>query len=995
METTRWSEVRAILGEALELEGTARASLVDLRCGRDADLRGEVERLLAHEQRAAVWNPPDPGRLTDALGDPNLGRHVGPYRLESRLGAGGMGTVYRARRVDFEQQVALKLIKRGMDTDEVLQRFRLERDLLAALRHSYIAQLFDAGASDDGLPWIAMELVEGAPIDRWCDARQLDVRERVRLFIEVCRAVQHAHQHLIVHRDLKPSNILVTESGVPKLLDFGIAKLLDARSDSATRPTLAPLRPLTPEYASPEQARGEATSTATDVYSLGVLLHLLLTGSLPFEDIAGRDGRAADKPSTKVAPGAAQTRGLGERDLRRALAGDLDLIVQTALAAEVEARYASVDALAADAQRHLDGLPIQARRASALYVARKFVARHRVAVGATCAVVAALVAGLVASYAGYVEAERRRGETEQARMVAQEREQLAAREAARANGVLALVDSMLSSASPHEVKQRDYTLRQLLDDFDARLATGEPIAPQVEVSIRTTMGRAYREIGVLDRARTHLQRARSLAAGGTPSTDRPDVLAREWISLLHDEGDYVGAEAASAALERIGTDRAPLDRAEILSQHGDLLSHLGRFAEAEPLLREAVDLQRTFGSAKGPGFASATTMLADMLTQAGRMPEAEDQHRAALAVWMECAPQSDGAASALNNLANVLQRRDKFDEAEADYRRALAIDDALHGLDHPDVATTLQGLGVVLTTRAAYVEAEAVLHQAWDIAQARLGPDHPMGASIAFSLAVVMEKEGRDEEAEALSREGLRIRIATLGENHAVVARAMGNLGGLLVKRDELDEAETLLRRAVEISRGLGEEAPLATCLQNLASLLRKRGRLTEAIAMQREALEQLRCAPQDHPIEIAFALNNLSGLLFYAGDVDESVRSMREAVEIRASVLGDDNPEVARARSNLGLLLCRNGDAAGAEPLLRRALATERAVLGDEHADTGRSAARLAESLVAQERIGEAIEALRVAVPALRSALGEGHAETRGAARELDELLERQQAQR
>ena len=418
MTSERWQKIKAVLEDALEREAPERTAFLDAACQGDDELRGEVEALLASEAEAGdfIETPIFRLRLSDTAPLAE-GQRVGAYRIVREIGRGGMGSVYLAERADeaYRQKVALKVLRRGMDTDEIVRRFRSERQILANLKHENIAMLLDGGAVEDGRPFLVMEHVEGRPLDEYCDARKLSTRERLELFRKVCSAVHLAHQNLVVHRDLKPGNILVTADGVPKLLDFGIAKIVDPDQQSTL--TRADLRPMTPEYASPEQVRGDAITTASDIYSLGVLLYHLLTGHSPYrpatrdpmslakaicetepprpssvinkiEEVKRPDGSARQVTPESVS----QVRDGDAGALRRHLAGDLDTIVLKAMQKDPQRRYASVDQLSNDIARHLDGLPVIAQKDTLRYRMGKFVGRHKVGVS-LAAVLALLIVG--------------------------------------------------------------------------------------------------------------------------------------------------------------------------------------------------------------------------------------------------------------------------------------------------------------------------------------------------------------------------------------------------------------------------------------------------------------------------------------------------------------------------------------------------------------------------------------------------------------------------
>ncbi len=465
MESERWRKVEELYHSAAEMPESRRSAFLREACVGDESLGNEVKSLLAYQNKAEgfIEMPAIEVAARILAQGPNLeedsaavpaGRIVSRYRILEKIGTGGMGDVYRAARADgqFTKEVAIKFVRGGFDTAFVLQRFRNERQILASLDHPNIAHLLDGDTTDDGIPYLVMELVKGTPIDQYCDSHHLNVTQRLQLFRDVCSAVQYAHQRLVIHRDLKPSNILVTEAGIPKLLDFGIAKILDPAAGAET--TLA--HPMTPEYASPEQIRGEPITTATDVYSLGVVLYHLLSGHSPYL----RDTKSAHelaraicdrdpaRPSTVILKTekarvegksvltpeeAASSRGESPAKLRRRLAGDLDDITLMALRKEPNQRYGSVERFAEDIRNHLEGRPVNASKGSGNYRARKFVMRHRVGAAATAAIVLALAGGIGATL-------------HQAR-IARKQAEIAGRERARAekrfNDVRQLSDSLI------------------------------------------------------------------------------------------------------------------------------------------------------------------------------------------------------------------------------------------------------------------------------------------------------------------------------------------------------------------------------------------------------------------------------------------------------------------------------------------------------------------------------------------------------------------------
>lgn len=508
----RHERVGAILVAALEQPPEERGRFLDEACGGDGLLHGEVETLLRSHDAAGTFLEVPALQATGFGADSGMeGARVGPYRLLREIGRGGMGVVYVGVSSDeaFEKKVAVKLVKPGMDTEEIVRRFEKERRILAGLDHPNIARILDGGTTDEGLPYFVMEYVDGLPILEYCDSRKLPTSERLKLFGSVCSAVAFAHQNLVVHRDLKPSNILVDSAGVARLLDFGIAKLL-AADENATR-TITSLRPMTPWYSSPEQIRGETINTSSDVYSLGVLLYELLVGRTPYR-IVGRAPSDVDRavceqeperPSVAVGrreqvttPDSRQlllspeslsaTRDGDPKRLRRRLAGDVDTIVLLALRKDPRRRYASVEKLSEDIRRHLSGLPISARRDTLLYRSGKFVRRH--AFGVTAAAAFALLAlGATATMA------IQRGKTERERLKAEQ--------------TSAFLLGLFKGSDPREARGATLTVREVLDRGGERIKRELAGQPEVQATLMDTIGGVYRELGLYDQARGMIEGA--------------------------------------------------------------------------------------------------------------------------------------------------------------------------------------------------------------------------------------------------------------------------------------------------------------------------------------------------------------------------------------------------------------------------------------------------------------------------------------------------------
>ncbi|MCC7012688.1 MAG: serine/threonine protein kinase [Planctomycetes bacterium] len=544
MTHSDWKKVRAILERAAELVGDARAAYLAEACGDDRALRREVEALLAAETHAKHIEPPSANELLRAIGTGrSSAQRIGAWQLEREIARGGMGSVWLAHRVDggFAQRAAIKLIKRGMDSDEIVRRFERERAMLAALEHPCIARLYDGGSTEHGQPYLVMEFVEGQPLDEACRRTTMSLANKLELFASVCDAVQHAHQNLVVHRDLKPSNVLVTPEGQPKLLDFGIAKVLTPDDESPATRTATEQRFLTPAYASPEQMRGERITTRSDVFSLGVILYELLAGRRPFEPTRTPDTEAIPPSRTAAA---------------RELAGDLDTIVMKALQLEPERRYASAAALADDVRRHLAGDPVQARPDTWRYRASKFVRRNRVLVSATAVVMIALASGLVIARSQYLEAER-------ARQVADRRlrgvVELAAAFSSKLNARLGQLEGISA--------EREALMRDMIKQLE-ELASQAPD----DLAVKIELGWSRRELAAV------------LGSPNQVSTGRFDEARVQLEAALRDIEPMARAAPRHVELANL--------LAALLNARGDLLVRDGALDDARRDLERALEVAR-------------------------------------------------------------------------------------------------------------------------------------------------------------------------------------------------------------------------------------------------------------------------------------------------------------------------------------------------------------------------------------------------------------------
>ncbi len=861
LPTARWAEIDTLFEQALDRPPDERTAFLRAVCGHDPVLYEAVTDLLASDAAAETALGESAADfaahlLGEGTAEPAQtlapGTRIGPYRIEGTLGHGGMGVVYRAARADgtFEKEVALKLVKRGMDTDEVLRRFRYERQILAGLDHPGIARMLDAGAAPDGRPYLVMECVEGEPITAHAERHGLSVSERVALFERVCEAVTYAHRRLVVHRDLKPSNVLVTDEGPDgnpsvKLLDFGIARLLDEQADAAVPRTRPEWRILTPEYAAPEQLRGEPATTATDVYALGVLLYELLVGHRPDASLK--------PPSSVVTSEAAAARRTTRDRLGRSLRGDLDTLALAALHPDPARRYASAEALLDDLRHLRTGLPLRARPDSRRYRLGKFVERHRVGVA-----ISAVGLLLLVAFAGALFVQQR--------ATARERDR-AETQLAQKVEVTAFLTDLFSAASPDEARGDTLTAFDLLARGTERIEAELAAQPAVQGHLLLILSRIYDRLGDDERALALAER--SLEVRRAAFGERhPDVAGSENQigAVYQSRGEYEAAEAhfrRALALRRDLLAPEDADLAESVMNLGLLLSYSGAYDEAEALLREALALDRARHG---------------------------DEHA--------------DVATDLNNLAILLYFKGEYGGAEEALREALAIRRAVYGEPHPRIAVTLNNLAAILRRTGDLAAAEPLFRESLAMSRALVGNVHPDVASTLSNLAAVVGERGRPDEAEALLREAVAIGREVHGE-HPELADALSNLGRTLLDLDRKDEAEAILAEALAMNRATrgAEHARTALATYNLGRVAEARGDDRAAERLFREALAlQERVLPPEHD-ETAFTCSSLGHVLVRLQRYEEARPLLARAHTALLATYGAEDPRVREAAGQLAAL--------------------------------------------------------------------------------------------
>ncbi len=710
------------------------------------------------------------------------GAMVGPFRLRSLVGEGGMGQVWIAERAgaDFRQKVAVKLLHTRGDADALAARFRLERRILARLAHPRIARLLDGGTTDDGTPWLAMEYVEGRSLTGACTERHLDVDQRLRLFAKVCDAVQFAHRNLVVHRDLKPTNVLVGEDGEPKLLDFGIAKLLEDDGEDAASGALTRTgeRPMTPDYAAPEQVRGETATTATDVWALGVILHELLAGVRPYRGGHKSVGEI-ERQILEAAPSRPSTH-VRERSLRRRLRGDLDAIVLKALRARPEDRYPSVEAFASDVRRHLEGLPVTARGETAGYLLRSFVRRYRLAVGASALGLAVVLAGTG-------------GTLWQAHH--------AREEARKAEQVQEFLLALLQSFDPSD--GRSVTERDILARGEERLETELSGRPDVQAKLWRAFGRAWLNLGVYERAKPDAQRAIALARSSLGPRSDEEGLSLRLLSEIEaatrsdiDDATRSGEQACSILRERRGED--DLETVGACLGLGGLYRMLGDFPRAARMSAQGVSVYRRVKGDRSDETLSAIVNDALVLAEWGKLDEAIDTSRRTIPVMSEVlGPKAVDTLMARYNLAYFLVDAGRADEAEPMLRSVADDLTEVLGGSSGAVPNVWKARGRALVMLGRPAEGLALIDRAlasWTSLSQR---SESVAATLEYR-AIALRTLGRLAEAEGDARRAIEMHTAFLGDNHRS-ARARSILGSVLLDQGRTEEARAELTRALAV----------------------------------------------------------------------------------------------------------------------------------------------------------------------------------------------------
>jgi serine/threonine protein kinase/tetratricopeptide (TPR) repeat protein len=790
--------------QALEKEPDNREEFVRSAAGEDEQFRNEVLALLQAHQSGDGRIPQSIVTRPTVESDAWIGKQVGAYEIVRLIGVGGMGAVYEGRRADdqFSKRVAIKFLHAHANGADAVRRFKAERQILASLDHPGIAALIDGGVTSDGQPYLMMEYIDGRPLTQWCDEQRLTIRERLPLFQQVAAAVQSAHQALVVHRDLKPGNILVTTEGRVKLLDFGIARLLPQESGTDSLPsTMSTVRSFTPDYAAPEQVRGEKPGTGVDIYALGVVLFELLTGQRPFQI---RDQRLSEleriicetpapAPSSQVDESRPEK--MGERSvakIRAQIAGDIDSIVLMALRKEPSRRYGSAELMSRDVSAYLSGHPVSGRPDGLGYRMQKFVRRRKLETAAIGIATVSLVAGLI-------------GVTIQARRAEAQRQ--------KATQVTDFLTTMLGSANPASLG-KDVTVREVLDSAALRAETLAG-TPELDAEIRIVIGNTYLALGEFDAAETQFKKALAAHGKRSPAGDVQTAVAYTRQShALENGGNFAAADSVlnlAAALFARHPAKNPLERANFLDRRASILARLGRVDEAEPLFREGLETVLEFAPGNDSLLAPSYANLGFALAEQGKLAAAESLYVKAVAVGRRAyGPVHSELAALMSPYAAVLDRMNKVDKADSVYRETLDVRRKLLGADHPEYAWTMFSYADFLLGNRQFADAAKWCREVLKLRGKTL-PDSHMAVSTAMSV-LGRSLDGVDSlvAGEYWLRESLRLRKENLPEGNWLILSSESILGAHMVAAGRFEEGEALLLPAErKLVEARGEDAPV------------------------------------------------------------------------------------------------------------------------------------------------------------------------------------------
>jgi len=908
MTPEQWQRVRALFKAVCKLPDAERVEYLRVECADDEALLEEVSALMVKDEigeddlHAAIQSVAD--SLSGTGGDSDIDHeNIGPYRIIKTLGRGGMGTVYLAERVDrqFQHRVAIKVLDQHQPSPELVARFRQERQILANLDHPNIAKLFDGGETAHDLPYLVMEHIDGLPITEYCDQKHLNTRARLELMESVCEAVQFAHQNLVIHRDIKPSNILVTENGIPKLLDFGIAKLMRPEEMQHTiAVTVENARMLTPGNASPEQVRGETVTTATDVYSLGVLLYQLLTGQFPYEITSYRPAdlervicdSIPTRPSNRfdLKSGAetvdnieenSQLRAATPARLTKQLRGDLDNIVLVAMRKEAPRRYATVRQLQQDIGNYLQHRPILARRESLGYLASKFVRRNRLAVITGTAFLAFVIA-LTSFYTVQLAEQRDRAQLE----------------AAKAHEVATFLTDLFTEADPQRSLGKPVSAKQMLDNGAVRIKVELTSQPELQAALMGTIGESYKNMSELNAAREHLENALQVSEPALGVT-HPDVLKMRY--LLGITTSYVGNFDDALALHQPDYDylvarhgRRSIEAATMLHQIAFVESKTGLYEQSEGHFVELIGIFRSHGDAGRAQLATGLMEFSALLQELGRLEENATVLLEAVDIRRQLyGTEHPEYAAVINNLGNFYLMMGQNENAGRTMKENVRLNRTLYGDTSLPYAVAISNYSNLLSRMGDYEGSLALMLEAEAIYRVGYGVDSPRYAYSQENIANTLINLDRGAEAESYYQSALAILAEIFGTEHVEYAITQSSYAGHLNAAKRFDEAARELDHVVSIFEDSwgAENYRTISAVTKRGRALHALGRSEEALALLIPGAEMVRAADAMGPRFRIQTLDQLGRVYHDTGRYEDAAAVFAEAIGIWEESGATENP--------------------------------------------------------------------------------------------------------
>ncbi|MCB9057844.1 MAG: serine/threonine protein kinase [Calditrichae bacterium] len=852
MTKDRWDKIQTLFEQAVTIEPAERKTFLEQKCAGDSELLDELLSLLqADEDIPDILN----GIAIDSLKlneNPDLeGKQIGAYRILKKIADGGMGSVYLAERSDghFERRVALKVIKKGLDSEQVIRRFNRERQILARLHHPNIARLYDGGLTPDGRPYFTMEYISGLPINKYCDIHKLNTTLRLKLMLNVLETISYAHRNLIIHRDLKPGNIFVTDDGKIKLLDFGIARLLDEKDEESSQLTQAGHHILTPEYAAPEQLKSGMASISSDIYQLGVVLFELLKGNRPF-DLTGKSineieniisNRLPEKLSDidlqKISE-MAHLRHQSVRDLKKLFKSDLEKITAKALNPEAGLRYLTVDAFFEDLTNFMDGKPVKATNATIIYRIKKYAKRHRMGLSVV-SILLIFIIGLSSFYTIQLAFERDKAQAE----------------AEKASQIASFMSGLFEIADPGQTRGEDISALELLDRGAKNLTSELTDQPEIKAALLYTIANVYINLGKYDRA---------------------EPLIKESLALRKNLFGINNEEVS-----------------ETLSTLNKLYYELGKYDSSEVTIRQKIEISKSLHHGDHPDLALGYNDLAWILLEKGDYTAADSLNNLSLNMRKRLfGYESIDVAESINNQGSVQYAMSNLDSSLKLYRESLEIRKKLLGNDHPLVIQNYGNLGLVNEEKEQYAVADSFYSMALKMNIRLYGPESPQTAWSYQDISRSKGKQKKYGEALQAVRRANMIRKKTLGKDHILLAYTYDYQGDIFLLTENLDSAAIYYNKSIDIYRNADSSTwvYLASPLKGMGSILMKKGKYSEAEKYLREALTlREKYLPPDNYV-IARARTALAKCIINLKNYNEAEELLQSAFSIYEKIPGEYN---------------------------------------------------------------------------------------------------------